>query len=278
MKKNILFLMLLGLLVACGNGNVPNGIDTNSEENNTIGTNSRNFEGPDAVMTIVKYDNPEFLNRIIVQHHIVEVGSTLENAIYKEDKELSLNFFNIWGPVIPFAEQKIPIIGTSPYIPLVEGYYMIDWKWHQFMPLCAFNQACREAYQRHIKDHVFITDINWKTMSSITDKYDHTKYTQHISGMELKKVSYWDIDLLYNDIKPKQGGPYYTCYGNGLYAYNGMCASTAWAYYANDACSYHPQETWQGYIHYCDSLQAIYQQRMIEIITSGQLEKVTFKW
>ena len=273
-SKFIIFSILVILFAACEKPNIPE----NPGDNDSTDTISEKVDGPYAIMTIVKFENPELQNKIIVQHQIAEDGSTLENAIYEEDKDLSLNFYNIWPAVIPFAEQKISIVGTSPYIPLTEGYYMIDWKWHQFMPLCSFNQACREAYQRHIEDHVFMTDINWQAMTSITDKYDHTKYTQHIGDIELKKVSYWDVDLLYEDKKPKQGGPYYSCYGDGIYAYNGMCASTAWEYYSNGPCSYHPQETWQSYIHYCDSLQAIYQQRMIEIITKGQLEKVIFKW
>lgn len=275
-NKNVLWLMFLGLcFVGCEHQPSP---IVNPEYKDTIDSIGKGLEGPLAVMTIVKFENPELLNKIIVQHQIVEDGSTLENAKYEEDKDLSLNFYDIWPSVIPFVDQMMPIAGTSPYIPLVDGYYMIDWRWHQFMPLCSFNLACNEAYQRHIKNHVFITDLNWQTMTSITEEYDHTKYTQHITGMDLRKVSYVTIDTLYDDIKPKQGGPYYTCYGDGLYTYDGMCASTVYEYYYNGPCSYHPQETWQGYIHYCDSLQAIYQQRMIDIITNGQLEKITFSW
>lgn len=249
-------------------------IDSTLSENDTI----ENQYGPYALMTILKFDNTEQLDKIIVQHQITGWDDKLECAQYNEEGDLSLNFYEISSDVVSFVEKELPIVGTSPYIPLTDGYFMIDWKWHQFMPLSALCLQNTKAYLKHINEHVFAINMSWKDMNSITTEYDRTNYTQHLEGIEIKRIIFMYLDMLYEDVKPTYGNPYYSCYGDGIYYYNGMCANTAYDFFSNGPCPYHLNETYQGYISYCDSLQNIYQQRMIEVIETGQLSKVEVTW
>ncbi len=275
--KSLLWIIAMCMVfIGCERKNQP---EENHKEKDTTDTSVVPEPcGPYALMTIVKFDDPELLNKIIAQHQIVGWDDVLEIPKYDEEKDLSLNFYEIWPDVVPFVEEKMSVSGISPYIPLTDGYYMIDWKWHQFMPLSALCLQNTDAYLEHLNEHIFLTDIDWKDMVSMTAEYDRSKYTQHIEGMEIKRIVYMYLDMLYDDIKPASGGPYYSCYGDGIYYYNGMCANTAYEFSLYGPCSYHPDETYQGYISYCDSLQNIYQQRMIKIIETGQLSKVEATW
>lgn len=238
-----------------------------------IGTGGNDKRGvcdyaPGEVMVLVKFYNPRQEEKVIVQHPIKEWNTNGYYEYYEnsglrlgESKELS------WDSVLH-------IVGTSPYIPLTDGYYLIDWKWQEYMPLWAcsdsWENAYHDPYAEHIKGHIFMTDINWTDLSNLYIQLDNSKYTQHVKGVEVIRVDYYTFDQFYNDIHenfPESCWTYLYCDGFSVYEVGmlmkyGDCTSNG--------------RTYLDYIHDCDSLQDVYRQRLIEVINNGQLHEIAF--
>lgn len=233
-----------------------------------------------ANMVLVKFNNPEQMSKLIVQHPFNRIVTTEDGYTRMEYDENTGLYLNVaQEPAKLWADKEMHIAGTSPYIPLTDGYYMVDWKWHKLHPLCTFSLSFESAYinpfEEHILHHCFITDIDWKDVHDVTEGYDNSRYAQHVSELETVRVTYRAIDQLYNDLK--KGDPY-VCYNRSLYS-DGLDIVNAYAYYVNGNCSCDPDstKTYSTYIAYCDSLQAVYQQRLIKIIEKRQLNKVELK-
>ena len=193
-----------------------------------------------------------------------------ENCTAEQGCGISLSLAN-------WADEKMHITGTSPYIQLAKGYYLIDWKWHQLCPLSAIAGHWGTVDERHnhfvelLHDHVFLTDIDWKELQNFSIAYSDSIYTQHIKGIEIIRVWAMELTCLYNE---ELKDPY-ACWNYLLYYGEGMCFENMLAYEKNGDCT-HSGKTCQSYINYCDSLQNIYQQRLIELINNGQFKKVGY--
>ena len=236
--------------------------------------------GPAKHMIIVKFYNLRQENKVIVQHPFKR-----QNYEYYEDIGLFLNISpkqddNNGGldmELVYWIEQKMHLTGTSPYIPLTNGYYLIDWKWYQLMPFCAIEAtlpgAAYDYYANHILNHCFMTDINWCDLKDLAAGYPNSLYTQPVRGIEIVRADYITIDQLYNDLKKEENDPY-LCYNKYLYC-DGLSVVNAAMYYKYGDCS-NRGKTYLTYISYCDSLQSVYQQRLIDIINNGQLKEIGF--
>ena len=235
---------------------------------------------PVARILMVKFQNPGQLDKVIVQHPFKGYNGTEGYYEYDENTGLYLNViperytneheYGLEQSITDWIEQEMHLAGTTPYIPLSDGYYMIDWKWNQIMPLSALSSTLDNAYhnpfEEHIQKHCFLTDINWTDLKDLSAGYDITKYTQHANNIETIRVRFRAIDQLYNDVK--QGDPY-VCWNMSLYS-EGLSVKNAYMYYKYGDCDSTSGKTYRTYIDYCDSLQAVYQQRLIELINKGQ--------
>ena len=167
------------------------------------------------------------------------------------------------------------ITGTSPYIPLTDGYYLIDWKWHQLYPLSAiantFPNAYHDHFDEHIRNHCFITDLDWKNTTDLTEEYKGTQTMQSVKGVEILRIWTLELACFNGEIYT---GPYVWCYG-GPYYEDGLSITSAYAYHISGDCS-HSGKTHHTYIDICDSLQSVYQQWLIEIINNGQLKEIGY--
>ena len=128
-------------------------------------------------------------------------------------------------------------------------------------------------YSNHINKHCFITDIDWHDLQSLTEGYSASLYTQNVCSLEIIRVTLIELDRLYHDVKHVNP---YSCYNRGIYNWEGMCLENAWMYYEYGDCS-HSGKTHLTYIAYCDSLQSVYQQRLIELIDNGKINDIEFK-
>lgn len=225
---------------------------------------------PGEVMVLVKFYNPRQEEKVIVQHPIKEYDGGEGCYIYYENSGLRLNN----SPVPSWVDTTLYILGTSPYIPLTDGYYLIDWKWQEYMPLWAcsdsYKNGYHDPYSEHIRDHIFMTDINWTDLNNLSIKLDNSKYTQRVKGVEVIRVDYYTFDQLYNDIH--WDFPV-SCW---MSIYCGGLSSKAISMYIHGACDFLEGHTYQEYIHDCDSLQDVYRQRLIEVINNGQLQEIAF--
>lgn len=222
------------------------------------------------VMVLAKFYNPGQEKKVIVQHPIKEYDGGEGCYIYYENSGLRLNN----SPVPSWVDTTLRILGTTPYIPLADGFYLIDWKWQQYMPLWAcsdsYKNGYHDPYSEHIRDHVFMTDINWTDLNALSIQLDNSKYSQHVKGIELVRVYYYTIDQLYDDFH--WNFPI-SCWED---LYCGGLSSIAVEMYIHGACNSLEGHTYQKYIHDSDSLQNIYRQRLIEIINNGQLQEIAF--
>ena len=238
--------------------------------------------GPPSIITIVKFHNPEIKKKVIVQHPIKRYHDGYE---YYDDTKLYLNLMlapvdgaNAAIPIFvaEWADKRMHIAGTSPYIPLADGYYMVDWKWDQLMPLSSLAEGHIDAYhdyfKEHILNHVFTTNYEWENFKNLTIGYDESMHTQHVKGIEIIRV--WPLKLacMYDDIGPYWGDnfPYF----GWIYYFDGMCLVDAYRYSENKSGNWNPKN--RDYIAFCDSMQTVFQSRLIDIINKGQLKEIGF--
>ena len=267
MKSARFFLiLLLGFIcLSCEHSETDSGGNDNSEA------------GPPFCLTIVKFFNNEHANNVIVQTPIKEYNGIDGRFEYFENTNLYLNirmgslYYGLDTELVNWADEEMQIAGSSPYIPLTDGYYLIDWKWHQLHPISA--RSIRfDLYENHIYRHCFITDIDWHDLQNLTDGYDASLYTQNVCSLEIIRVQLFYLHRFYHDVK--RPCPY-LCYGYDLYHFEGMCLENVYAYYKKGDCS-DSGKTYLTYIAYCDSLQSIDQQRLIELIKNGKIKDLGY--
>lgn len=236
---------------------------------------------PGAYMLIIKFEYSEQKNKVIVGHPIADYDDLDGQFMYIEDGGLILNvqeepesFYSVPSEMAQFLEEQTHLIGTSPYINLTDGYYLVDWKWQDIMPLSAltnyaFTNAHHNTLEEHIRDHIFLTDLDWSELTDLNQKWDNEQYTDPVSVEEVYRISFERVDCLFDELK--EDNPY-ACYSMTLYNH-GLSARNAWVYYVNDGASEcNPKGRYLTYLTYCDSLQEVYKKHLIEMIHNGQLK------
>lgn len=245
------------------------------------------FFMPPSYLTLVRFADSNMKTKVIVQHPFKKIEEK-GNYIYEyyDDKGLYMNIVpkdctaEPWCGVplstVDWADEQLHIAGTSPYIPLAKDYYLIDWKWHQLFPLSAIAGAypvyeIQHRYEDLLQNHVFVTDIDWKDFHNFSTALDASLYTQHVRGMEIIRVWVEELTCFYKAELSDQ----YACWNLDLYHGEGMCFDNMLAYETNGDCT-HSGKTYRTYINYCDSLQDIYKQRLIELIDKGYIKKIGY--
>ena len=242
-----------------------------------------NAKGPFANIVLLHFENSSQLNNVIVQHPIKEYDGINGCCVYDTTSGLFLNVLqapyehdlSLTPDVTSWLDQKMHIVGKSPYIHLYGDYYMIDWKWQQLMPLSALSKAWKNAlhdpFSEHISEHVFMTDISWNDMNDLMAGYETSEFTKHLKDIEIVRVDYFKLDQLYNDVKEYDP---YVCYNLSLY-HDGLSIVNAYMYYTYGDCS-PARRTYLTYMDYCDSLQSVYQGRLVELIRNGKLKEIGY--
>lgn len=218
--KNILFLIVAALwFVACENQN---------EHNDRI------IDPPSyrwyMYISFVKFSDPEYLNYVVVDRddfgdyeHMCNIRST--GRTYEQ-------FY----------------IGSSPYIPLTDGYYIVDWKWGDFI----------------YPPTNFLIDIKWPEVKSRSQEWEYPSI--YITSKFLKTcacITYRTIDT-YLQIESPNNEDYFMPY---------------WMEGAHTAMPDSLLERITENVRYQDSLQSIYAERLIQIIKEDALGKCcTILW
>lgn len=298
MKKFLLFytMLIVGfLLMSCESTNIPMDNPTNVDTI-IIGTGDSPGEyidqnkiyidwGPYSCLTIVKFYQQGYENNVIIQHPIKKYDGIVGCYEYYTNQGLYLNILpkqctwdngcSMLAWKAEWADSVMNIAGTSPYIPLSKGYYLVDWKWHEILPVSALAKAIPNAYydnfSNHIHEHVFMTDMQWSDVADLTSEYSASCKIFPIKGIGIIRVRTAELACYFNNIDSDP----FVCWNMSIYGENGMCYDNAYMYYKYGDCS-PAGRTHLDYIHYCDSLQSIYQKRLIELINKDKLMKVGF--
>ncbi len=216
--KNILFLIVAALwFVACENQN---------EHNDRI------FDPPSArtymYINFVKFSNPEYLNYVVV-----------EPDYFGEE-----NMCNIRSKKGRTYEQFY--IGSSPYIPLTDEYYIADWKWSDFI----------------YPPTNFLIDVKWPEVKSRSQKWEYpsiyitSKFLKTCACIRYRTIdTYLQIEALNDEdyfvpkwMERSMNGPLISCPDSLL------------DYFTEN-------------VKHQDSLQNVYAERLIQIIKEDALEK-----
>ena len=108
--------------VLCACGNKPN--------------NNESSILPRASMCVVKFSDPQQALNVIASHEIIDYDGMNGCYIYDTTDSIGLNIIENRESMYSFTkgihdeclEETMNILGTSPYIPLANGYFLIDWK------------------------------------------------------------------------------------------------------------------------------------------------------
>lgn len=221
-------------------------------------------------MVIVRFATADQKDKVIVQDPIDRYDGIWGQFLYKIDKRLSLNMsYYSSKPMAEFMEEVTHITGQSPYIYLTDDFYLIDWKWQCFHPLSSIasyssNNAYHKPMEEQIRYHSFTTDINWTDLTNLTQTWSNAQFRSHVQVNDVWSVGLQHIDAMYDEMKTD-----YICYGEGLYV-DGLSASIAYQYYLNDSTYFcHYPGEYLSYISYCDSLQDVYVEHLIDMIHQG---------
>lgn len=234
-----------------------------------------------AYMMIVKFADKGQVQNVIVGHPIKGYNGIWGYFEYIEDNGLSLNWSDneisndvLSREIVDFLTKETSIIGSSPYIPLYDDYYLIDWKWWQILPLSALtNVSDNEQQAEHIKKHIFMTDIKWSDLTDLTQKWENSQFVRNVNIAEIYRVGFESLDRIYNRIQNQERDPY-LCYNMSLYYY-GLNIENAYLYYTyRETSKCHNENVYSGYIAYCDSVQDVYKQYLIDVIRKNQLQKI----
>lgn len=224
-------------------------------------------------MVIVRFATADQKDKVIVQDPIDRYDGIWGQFLYKIDKRLSLNMsYCSSKPMAEFMEEVTHITGQSPYIYLTDDFYLIDWKWQCFHPLSSiashsWNNAYHKPMEEQIRYHSFTTDINWTDLTNLTQTWSNAQFRSHVQVNDVWSVGLQHIDAMYDEMKTD-----YICYGEGLYV-DGLSASIAYQYYLNDSTYFcHYPGEYLSYISYCDSLQDVYVEHLIDMIHQGMIK------
>lgn len=240
--------------------------------------------GPPAIMTIVKFADQKQMDYVIVQHPLYGHCSYPDIVVYKEDTTLMLNRLifpkeQIWGQYsnhsadslsIELLQNELSILRKSPYIPLTEGYYLIDWKWMEIMPLSgiSYNAPHPAQIYAHMRNHCFITNTQWSELDDLRKEWDKDQVSSPIKISTIYHIGYAQVDRYLGLYKKGKWNPYESIY------YWGTFASNAARYFYDDGFPNEYGASFEGYCALLDSVQNAFIQPLVEIIENNKFQDV----
>lgn len=154
MKVKILFLLLSFASFAACNGPGTNNPSSGSNPATTL---------PESSVMIIKFTNPEYADNPIVSDY-----ADYEHFVLFRGNQCSALYMNsFYGKEI--WEFDFPSLdGRSPYIPLTDGWYLVDWTWDNY------------PYD----GKTILTAVTWDTYQG---EFMFDKSTPHVSGGVFQK-------------------------------------------------------------------------------------------
>lgn len=220
-RKDIIYsiLMLAGLtLNSCMNGKIDSsGFDF---EKNEVSSQQG--------LTIVRLEATAQASYVVAGHPITRYNSSTERFEYN-DSVLCLSkadknqWFGYDPQMLALIEQKTGLTGSSAYVALGNGYYAIDWRWTDMMPLStiSFKAPDERTLKEHIASHCFMTDTKWSKLTDLQQQWNPAQ-CQPVHVLELWRVTYQKLDQLRADMPRDEAGKDFhrNLYLNGMHAEN----------------------------------------------------------
>lgn len=202
---------------------------------------------------------------------LVTIDSILDNSAQEQPSRSSLDYS--YQTTFFIAQTELNICGTSPYIELVDGYVLVDWRWNYFHQITLVSQ--KEWYSQRVTDlvqhHIFSTNILWSELNNLSPIYWANKQCTHVD-VSVNMVPIRSLDQLrgINSNPPYPDKDFSGDYSIRLY-WDGLSAPLAHRYYQDHSPKY------EAYLAFCDSMQNIYKNCLIEHIKKRELSNVSIQ-
>ena len=274
MKTKIAYLicMVVGIFSSCQNQP-----ETPTEQNQP-GVPTDEYQpgtgvvSPGANVAIVKFSNPQQLNNVIVSHRLIDYYGIDGYFVYDTTGSVGLNIAeNIdtqytftTGEHDVYLEDFLSLPGTSPYIPLADDYYLIDWKWQQLLPIsatCNAPQPDGNDMREMADNHCFLTELPWSELETINQRWENPEELQPVQVAEIARVGYQSIDAYSERTLGNQ-----ELYNHGLSV---VAVMTCIKY-----PEFYPQDDYVSLIAKYDSIQNLYKDELIHIINKNKLDQI----
>lgn len=180
---------------------------------------------PSIHVCIVKFTAPNYKDSVVVE---------------KDDEGDSCQIRKIGG----YGTCQELFLGTSPYLALPDGYYLVDLKWGDFF---YYN---------------FFINVNWKEVKDRMQKWEYPpeNVNKHFVS-DLRKISCRAIDKYFGEQ-----------FGNRNYVIPNLSYHTI-----SDVPSFELQNFYKE-VAIQDSLQDVYLERLSQIINDSALDRVRHKY
>lgn len=253
MKSNFLIMAVLSvILVACGSDPEP--------------------YHPTSSLVIVKVDE-SWKDGIVVSPIAVSVKSAGMNAVGASsvlmyDDSLALSNVSMFThDCLNFAQDDLRILEVSPYIPLVNGYAMISWKWRYFISFAAPYVLAEDgrtfSYMRVNNNGRVENEEFYHIPTDYANLADLKQKWAFADGENITRPEVWYLT-------PKKLDKYRNKSFKSMYK-KGPDMLQAFKTYQNNA------EDGMAYARMCDSIENIYVATLNDMITKNELEKWSIK-
>lgn len=197
------------------------------------------------------------------------------NTLYYSDKLVLFNPTKQDSLLAEFAQSKLNLVGTNPYILLQNGYAIIDWKWMNFQPLSgAFRRvlySSPQIYSHKRAQESYSTNFYYLNGSLENEKY----YLLYVQWHELTDLaSIWSLsageqidkpEIRYINLKDIEGYGAYQKSFQTLYPYFEDLLSLYNIFAQNET-------TFDQYVEDLDKMQSAYVQTLNQMINNNDFE------
>lgn len=181
------------------------------------------YPEPTMYIVLVKFTEPQYVDSVVVE----------ENAAGDSCQIRKMGGFGTCTELC---------VGHSPYIPLPNEYYLVDWKWGYFFYM----------------PYTFVINVNWLDVIDTKQKWECPKGQLNISFIKDLRCCYFkSIDE----------------YSGESYGYrNYEIPSSLSKYHSLSDVPYDQLEYFLKQVAVQDSLQEVYKERISKIIEEGALD------
>jgi len=244
-------------LICCVNNPYISQIETPMSDDSIVYNDGEQESGIGNYMIVIKMSEN-------VANHVI-VGWPFFNGQYYRNDQMSILTDTSSTAIGDFAENVLLLCGESPYCPLINDYYLINWRWLGINRM-GFYSSLSEIYE-----NCYQTSLLWSDLTTLSISVSSDGITPLIID-EFWKLPNECIDK-YRDAL----GTYNTFlgYNSSVYSGSGLCCDLAYQFYNDSNPVY---GSYDNYVNICDSLFAIYQQCIIEAILKNDLNKLCYHY
>ena len=229
---------------------------------------------PEAQIAII-HISPEMHNRVFVSPVVDSIQMDNAGKYYTlfYDTLLALSNTQVGHNAISFAEARLDILGSNPYIMLDADYAIVDWKWAMFHPLSGEYISTRywdafagDAYSTNPEYNTVITNEKYYLLElAWSDLKDLKKTWKLTEGTSIEKPQVMFINL--SKIEEYGNSQMSRANLRDKYSTTEMSVRMAYTLFSKD------KNTAREYVKSCNELQDYYVLTLKEMIKNNNLLK-----